>query len=663
MVLLRREQSTCVTDYSPIARALYRMDQTVEKQTKMKFDVAYMMAKEGISFCKMKSLCQVQERHGINLGGCYKNEHACATFVEYIAQDLQGQLGESLHKAKFYSIQMDGSTDSGNIEEELFLVVYFDPFSADGSVHVRNRYFCVRQPKSVCATGLFESFERALAYVEVDQKPSKLIGFGCDGANVNMGDNGVKGLIQSDRPWVIAVWCLAHRLELALKDALKDTLFSDINDFLLRVYYVYSKSPKKCKELEDVVSELKGCLDFSEFPNKGGVRPLRACGTRFVAHKVSALERILDRFGAYLNHLLALTEDPKTNPTDKQKLKGYITRWREGRILIGCAVFHDILKPVSILCKSLQADELSIVSTIEAILRTTASIKKLKVMEMEDFPSVKTVLLRLKNSQCAGENSKTYQSVDIVRLDQALGFLKSEYRSYIDSVLACLHDRLKDSSADSTTLTHSLKLLATHGWQKTEDASFGYEAIQSLAQRFAIPLQEAQVNCALLQQEWEDIVYYAKQYINLVKDPYPVVWWKLFNSPDANKWTNILTLVELTFTIPLSNGHVERCFSQLKITKTNRRVGLGEDRLDQILRIRIEGPPLEEWDATKAVGLWWTDKTRRVDASGHSAPRKKKDKSTSLSDEDQEEFAWSFSDWDNWLESDSDVEGESNFLL
>ena len=180
MQLLRREQSTSVTDYSPIAQAFYRMDQTVEKQTKMKFDVAYMIAKEGIAFTKMNSLCQLQERHGVKLGECYKNDHACATFVEYIARDLQCQLGESLHKAKFYSIQMDGSTDSANKEEELFLVVYFDPFSTDGSVHILNRYLCVCPPRSVCATGLFEAFERALAYLKLDQQPSKLIGFGCE---------------------------------------------------------------------------------------------------------------------------------------------------------------------------------------------------------------------------------------------------------------------------------------------------------------------------------------------------------------------------------------------------------------------------------------------------------------------------------------------------
>ena len=70
----------------------------------------------------------------------------------------------------------------------------------------------VRQPKSVDAVGLFECFKKALAYLGMSEENSKLIGFGCDGANVNMGNRGVRGLIQSDRPWLITVWCLAHRL-------------------------------------------------------------------------------------------------------------------------------------------------------------------------------------------------------------------------------------------------------------------------------------------------------------------------------------------------------------------------------------------------------------------------------------------------------------------
>ena len=42
--------------------------------------------------------------------------------------------------------------------------------------------------------------------------------------------------------------------------------------------------------------------------------PLRAYGTRFVVHKVTALERMIDRFGAYISHLTAMTEDASLKP-------------------------------------------------------------------------------------------------------------------------------------------------------------------------------------------------------------------------------------------------------------------------------------------------------------------------------------------------------------
>ena len=78
------------------------------------------------------------------------------------------------------------------------------------------------------------------------------------------------------------VWCLAHRLELVLKDALKNTLFTSVDEMLMGVHYLYEKSPKKCRELESVVVELKACLTKEEMPTKHSYRPVRACGTRFV---------------------------------------------------------------------------------------------------------------------------------------------------------------------------------------------------------------------------------------------------------------------------------------------------------------------------------------------------------------------------------------------
>lgn len=75
---------------------------------------------------------------------------------------------------------------------------------------------------------------------------------------------------------------------------------------LLRVYYWYEKSPKKCRELKVVIDELKACISSVEFPTAGGHKPVHACGTCFIAHKVAALERLIDCFEVYLNHLTTL---------------------------------------------------------------------------------------------------------------------------------------------------------------------------------------------------------------------------------------------------------------------------------------------------------------------------------------------------------------------
>lgn len=60
---------------------------------------------------------------------------------------------------------------------------------------------------------------------------TKLIGVCTDGASTNVAAGGLKGLTEKELPWM---WCLAHRLELAVHDALKDTEFSLIDDMIVQ---------------------------------------------------------------------------------------------------------------------------------------------------------------------------------------------------------------------------------------------------------------------------------------------------------------------------------------------------------------------------------------------------------------------------------------------
>ena len=90
-----------------------------------------------------------------------------------------------------------------------------------------------------------------------------LVGCGTDGASVNVSDqNGMRGKLQAALPWLYWARCYAHRLELACKEPFSSRLFRDIDNMLLRLYYLYEKSPRKCRELSDLVDDLKDCLNF-----------------------------------------------------------------------------------------------------------------------------------------------------------------------------------------------------------------------------------------------------------------------------------------------------------------------------------------------------------------------------------------------------------------
>ena len=111
MSLFKKQQSSSVLEYAPIARALTNlpMDERSKQGTKRKFEVSYMIAKEKFALTKMQPLCNLEEKHGVDLGPGYRNDHACTTFIEYIARDFQQQLVAALNQCKFFSLQADSS--------------------------------------------------------------------------------------------------------------------------------------------------------------------------------------------------------------------------------------------------------------------------------------------------------------------------------------------------------------------------------------------------------------------------------------------------------------------------------------------------------------------------------------------------------------------------
>ena len=68
---------------------------------KRKFDVAYLVANEKLSFKKYAGKCDLEKRHRVDLGTTYMNNVACKTFIHFIAQAERQQIGDILTKALY----------------------------------------------------------------------------------------------------------------------------------------------------------------------------------------------------------------------------------------------------------------------------------------------------------------------------------------------------------------------------------------------------------------------------------------------------------------------------------------------------------------------------------------------------------------------------------
>ena len=135
--------------------------------------------------------------------------------------------------------------------------------------------------------------------------------------------------------------------------------------------------------------------------------------------------------------------------------------------------------------------------------------------------------------------------------------------------------------------------------------------IGSLVERFTTPLQSAKANTDVIQLEFSCMMEYAVQYIALSTLDYHAVWWRLFHAPNHAEWSNVLILAELVFSLPASNGKLERIFSTLGTIKVDTRSRLTNESLDDQLVVKCDKIPLANFDPNPSIDLWWSAKNRR----------------------------------------------------
>ena len=158
---------------------------------------------------------------------------------------------------------------------------------------------------------------------------------------------------------------------------------------------------------------------------------------------------------------------------------------------------------------------------------------------------------------------------------------------------------------------------------------------------------------------------------------YRSVWWRLFYAVNSSEWSNALILIQLLFSLPASNGKLERVFSTAKVIKSEKRSTLSNESLDNLLVLNSEKIPLQKFNPDHSIDMWWDSKRRRpqqkarkkyakwfsvqssTDSSGAATTSDTCDLMDSEAESDSDSLQNILDDWDNWiheseLSSDSD---------
>ena len=180
-------------------------------------------------------------------------------------------------------------------------------------------------------------------------------------------------MIQHENPWITFGWCIAHQLELALKDSLKGTDF-DIDDLILKMYYLYQRSPKKLRQLKELVDIYSDSFEFLD----GGVKPKKASGTWWIAHKTRALDLIIDKYGLLMQHLENLSEDKSYPAKERKTFKGWYNKWTKARIPLLACVSVEVLAPAGILSKAFQSEDIDVVTTDSLLSQCKLQLQRIE---------------------------------------------------------------------------------------------------------------------------------------------------------------------------------------------------------------------------------------------------------------------------------------------
>jgi hypothetical protein len=224
--------------------AIRQLSLSANKKLEKIFQSAHAIAKKNRPFTDLAWMCELDRKKGIDVGESYQSDKHCQQFVNCIANVEVEKIKHDIGKSKFITLISDSSTDTSTQEIEAIYVRYAIKGIA------KTKFLCMKALQKPDSSNIFKALKESVLELRNDETDEamvkKVVGFTADGASVNTGEvNGVIAKMRNEwSPAIVIVTCMAHRLELAFKEAFKEEpLFDKVLLLLSQLHTFYRRSP------------------------------------------------------------------------------------------------------------------------------------------------------------------------------------------------------------------------------------------------------------------------------------------------------------------------------------------------------------------------------------------------------------------------------------
>ncbi|KAL5496177.1 hypothetical protein EMCRGX_G012415 [Ephydatia muelleri] len=518
------------------------------------FRNAHAIAKAGRPFSDMEWMCALDEKKGLDVGASYRTDKKCCEFIHCIAEEQRLGLQAQIQSNNFFSVMMDGITDSSVSDAEIIYIRQ----GVKGVVAVNFLAYVniSRGTADHICTALVQALESNLQMTK-ETIFSKLVGFGSDGASVMTGcKSGVSTRLKREQPLLFSMHCMAHRLELGFKAVVGENSFmTTFSELLFSIYNFYHSSALNRENLKSSCAA-------------AGVKflaPSRVGGTRWLPHTMLALKKLWSMYPALMQHFeqLSIATGAGVSSDSKAKAKGFFKKLScKKTVLLGAFVTDvvDTLHSVSLAMQSPSYSPGHIIGTLNPGHYLTSALE-------HELSFLGIPLLG---------------KYDLVQL-------KADMKCLVDGLTAQLEKQLGENGTDD--VTSAMHFLSLHSWPHQANEEFGNQDVALLLRHFGPILEKCGVDVSVDLTEW-----------NLLKD--------IVTAQD--NCPNVLQLVDLLLSLPASSADCERGFSLTKVIKSDWRSRLRDTMVTDLMTVQLHSPEIGDFDPASSILTWKGTCKRRL---------------------------------------------------